>query len=155
MAFDLKHAGLVRDRPSARTLRRIALSGHLSSLDAPILEDIADELEELSAAKDQAYLERNQVVALLARCCPAGTQPTAIPGWHAEWNGCVYIDLPTGQASWHYHDSHAWLFSGLPPYPGEWDGHTTEEKYARIERWVQALDAAFQAFRPRRVKAAE
>lgn len=81
---------------------------------------------------DAAYLERNQVVAALAKCFPSGTKQTAIEGWDKEWHGCVFIDLPTGQASWHYHDSHAHLFAGLPEYQGVWDGHTTPEKYERL-----------------------
>lgn len=84
------------------------------------------------AAKDGAYRERNQLVALLASVFPAGIKRTEIEGWSPEWHGCVYIDLPNGQASWHYHDSEAHLFAHLPPYAGEYDGHTTEEKYARI-----------------------
>lgn len=86
----------------------------------------------LEADKDAAYLERNKLVALLASIYPAGIKRTAIDGWSDDWHGCVYIDLPWGQASWHYHDSHAALFEHLPPYNGEWDGHTTEGKYAAI-----------------------
>jgi hypothetical protein len=82
--------------------------------------------------KDAAYLERNQVVAALACAFPSGIARTAIEGWSDDWHGCVYIDLPNGQASWHYHDSHAYLFAHLPPYDGKWDGHTTEEKYIRL-----------------------
>ena len=82
--------------------------------------------------KDGAYLERNQVVAALAKCFPSGTAKTAIEGWSEDWHGCVYINLPTGQVSWHYHDSQAYLFADLPPYQGAWDGHTTPEKYARL-----------------------
>ncbi len=81
---------------------------------------------------DQAYNERNRLVALLASIFPAGTKRTEIEGWDPEWHGCVYIDLPNGQASWHYHDREAHLFAHLPPYAGEWDGHTTEQKYERI-----------------------
>jgi hypothetical protein len=81
---------------------------------------------------DEAYHERNQLVALLARLYPSGRKRTAIEGWDPEWNGCVYIDLPTGQASWHYHDREAELFADLPEYAGEWDGHTTEQKYQRV-----------------------
>lgn len=33
----------------------------------------------------------------------------------------VYIDLPTGQVSWH-----------MPAFAIEYDGHTTDEKYQRI-----------------------
>ncbi len=96
------------------------------------------ERDEARQRKDAAYLERNQVVALLARLFPSGIRKTAIEEWDEEWHGCVYIDLPTGQVSWHYHDSHAHLFADLPPYFEEYDGHTTEEKYKR----VQAVDAA-------------
>jgi hypothetical protein len=62
----------------------------------------------------------------------AGRKRTAIEGWSPEWHGCVYIDLPTGQVSWHFHDDQAHLFAFLPPYEGEWDGHDTPEKYRRV-----------------------
>jgi hypothetical protein len=89
-------------------------------------------LAELEAAKDGAYLERNKLVLLLASMFPSGIKRTAIPGWSDDWHGCVYIDFPWGQASWHYHDSQAYLFAHLSPYLGEWDGHSTETKYAAI-----------------------
>ena len=88
---------------------------------------------------DDAYLERNRLVALLARVYPSGLKRTAIEGWEPEWHGCVYIDTPAGQMSWHYHDRDAWLFEGLPEYDGEWDGHTTEQKYERL--WILTCDA--------------
>jgi hypothetical protein len=72
------------------------------------------------------------LVAFLARLYSSGVKRSVIEGWEPEWLGCVYIDLPTGQASWHYHDSEAGLFVDLPEYDKEWDGHTTDEKYARV-----------------------
>ncbi len=96
------------------------------------LQALRDEVARLKERKDGAYLERNQVVATLAKCFPSGIARTAIDGWDEEWHGCVYIDLPTGQVSWHYHDSQAHLFAGLPPYNRAWDGHSTEEKYQRL-----------------------
>ena len=99
-----------------------------------IQADAAAEIERLRAALDSAYNERNRLVAFLARLFPSGLKYTAIPGWDEAWHGCVYIDLPTGQASWHYHDREAYLFDGLPPYSGDWDGHSTELKYERIAR---------------------
>ncbi len=81
-----------------------------------------------------AYTERNRLVAFLARQFPSGLKRTAIPGWDPEWHGCVFIDTPEGQMSWHYHDNDADLFDGLPQYQGEWDGHSTPEKYARLAR---------------------
>ena len=97
-----------------------------------LFAECADRIETLEAARDRAYTERNRLVALLATLFPSGTKKTAIPGWDEAWHGCVYIDLPNGQASWHYHDSEAHLFAHLPPYQGDWDGHSTEEKYSRI-----------------------
>lgn len=83
-------------------------------------------------AKDAAYKERNQLVALLSTCFPSGKAKTAIEGWDEAWHGCVYIDFPWGQASWHYHSDDEQMFAHLPPYTKTWDGHTTEEKYAAI-----------------------
>lgn len=94
-------------------------------------------IAELKERKDHDYLERNMVVALLATLFPSGILKTAIPSWDPEWHGCVYIDLPTGQVSWHYHDSQEHLFKHLPPYQGEWDGHTTDEKYQRVLNLMQ------------------
>lgn len=90
---------------------------------------------ELSVARDlrdYAYAERNKVVAALAKLFPSGTARTAIEGWDPEWHGCVYIDLPTGQVSWHYQDAEAHLFASLPAYTKPWDGHDTAEKYRRL-----------------------
>ena len=89
-------------------------------------------------ATDAAYKERNQLVALLSTCFPSGKAKTAIEGWDESWHGCVYIEFPWGQASWHYHDSDAWMFEHLPPYKGQWDGHTTEQKYEAIAAAIRA-----------------
>lgn len=101
------------------------------------LAEVERERDDLRARKDEAYLERNQCVALIARMAialgyRAGTARTAIEDWSDDWHGCVYIDLPAGQVSWHYHDSQAHLFDWLPPYCGDWDGHDTPEKYQRV-----------------------
>lgn len=91
-----------------------------------------------SARKDSAYIERNQCVALIARMAlelggrTVFVTKTAIEGWDQEWHNCVYIYLPTGQVSWHFHDCEAHLFDDLPKVGCAWDGHTTEEKYVRV-----------------------
>lgn len=94
-------------------------------------------LAKMRDRKDAAYFERNQCVALIARMAialgyTAGVAKTAIPGWSEDWHGCVYIDLPTGQVSWHFHDSQSHLYTDLPPYTRAWDGHDTPEKYLRV-----------------------
>ncbi len=88
----------------------------------------AELLTRLQVEKDAAYLERNQVVAALSKCFPAGVSvDPSEPDWPV-----VLIDLPTGQVSWHFHSSSADLIAHLPPYVGEWDGHDTPEKYRRL-----------------------
>lgn len=94
----------------------------------------ADERE----AANNAYRERNQLVALRSTLFPSGKAKTAIEGWDEAWHGCVYIDFPWGQASWHYHTDDEWMFSHLPPYTKVWDGHTTEAKYAAIAAGIRA-----------------
>jgi hypothetical protein len=94
--------------------------------------------EEEQTALDGAYRERNQLVALLAALFPAGIAKTRIEGWDPEWENCVFIELPTGQVSWHYHDREADLFAHLPAYTKPWDGHTTAEKYARVRRLTRS-----------------
>ena len=109
------------------------------SLYALRMNHYADELEaerdDLRARKDGAYEERNRLVAAIAKMFPASLErhPDADSDWEDDWRWVVYIDLPTGQASWHIHDSHLPLFDGLPRLQGrKWDGHSTLEKYARL-----------------------
>lgn len=128
-------SGLTKDHSLIERLRdcvAVTFSAGLHGAEADCRE-AADEIERLRSAKDAAYLERNRLVALMATLYRSGLKPTAIEGWSPDWHNCVYIDFPWGQASWHYHDSHAYLFEGLTPYEGSWDGHSTEQKYAGIE----------------------
>ncbi len=99
---------------------------------ANYIVELKNEIQQLKKQKRAVYTERNRLVAFIASMFPSGIKETDIPGWDKEWHGCVYIDLPNGQASWHYHESQANMFAHLPRYEGEWDGHTTEEKYNRI-----------------------
>jgi hypothetical protein len=104
---------------------------------AALYEKAEDECDVLRERKDGAYLERNQCVALIARMAlrmgrTVVVTRTAIEGWSEDWHGCVYIELPTGQVSWHFHDSQAELFSDLPRGDMTWDGHDTPEKYRRV-----------------------
>lgn len=108
------------------------------------LEDLRDlsseadaEMSEAYAQKDAAYTERNQCVALIARMAISAGLDVAVGRTTNEqdpaWNNAVFISLPTGQVSWHFHDREAHLFEGLPFGFRDWDGHTTEHKYARVK----------------------
>lgn len=98
------------------------------------VDDLNEQLEDMRKRKDAAYLERNQLVALLSKVFPSVRSKTAIEGWSDDWHQVVYISLPNGQASWHFHDSQQYLFKHLPFIKDySWDGHTTEEKYERVD----------------------
>ncbi len=110
-----------------------------------ILDDREVEVGRLRAEKDEAYRQRNHLVAALARLFPSGIRATNIEGWEPDWHGCVYIDLPTGQISYHYHDSQEALFAALPSYTKTWDGHDKEAVHARLHdlrlrpRWREGM----------------
>jgi hypothetical protein len=58
-------------------------------------------------AKDQAYSERNQLVAFLSRLYPSHlkTHPATDTDWESDWRTIVCIHSPAGQLTWHIHDS--------------------------------------------------
>ena len=103
------------------------------------LTQVLVERDQERAAKDQAYHERDQLVALLANLFPSSLErhPDADTTWEEDWRWLVFVDLPTGQCSWHIHDSELPWFDHVPgPSGWEWDGHTTKEKYTRIRQYV-------------------
>lgn len=81
------------------------------------------------------YRERAHLVAHLAAIYPAtmGADPEA-PAWPV-----VTIWLPTGPACWHIALADLNLFSHVPPGRNGWDGHTTDEKYERLDQWTKFL----------------
>ena len=103
--------------------------------------DATAEIERLTRKKDGAFDERMHLVAALARMYPSGIRDTTTPGWTPAWKGCVYIDLPTGQISYHYHLRHASLFEALPPYSQPWDGHDKTCVHERLDALWNRKDA--------------
>ncbi len=104
--------------------------------------NLYDRISELENQKNNAYKERNLCVALIAKLAlqlgyKVGGSLHVGDNWDDDWRHIVFIDIPTGQLSWHIHDSEVPNFNFLSEYPGAWDGHTTEEKYNRIKSWTQ------------------
>lgn len=96
------------------------------------------EVAELRKQKNDVYSERNKCVAVMLRMAlqlglkaGVGAHPASDANWEADWRTIVFIDLPTGQVSWHFHASELRLLFDAPAYTGEWDGHSTDEKYLR------------------------
>lgn len=86
---------------------------------------------------DALYQERAQVVIAFARSAMAlglkvgfALDPAEGPEWPV-----LFVDLPTGQVSWHLTAQQRATVPDIGEYDGEWDGHSTDEKYARLAAW--------------------
>jgi hypothetical protein len=86
----------------------------------------------LRAAKDQAYAERDCLVSALSKTYPSHLCRHDGPDWEDDWRNIVCIHLPTGQATWHIHDSELRWFGHLGREDAHWDGHSIKEKYERL-----------------------
>lgn len=98
-------------------------------------------IDSYMTALDAAYAERNAVVLAFARMAVMWGWRVGVLRDDAEpdWPVLV-IDTHSGQVSWHFKADE--LPEGeFDPYPGEWDGHTTPEKYARLARIGEPTDA--------------
>lgn len=94
------------------------------------------------------YRERAHLVALLAAVYPShiGHTDPAAPD-----RAVATLQLPTGQATWHIEDDDEDLFQHVehdPAHSFAWDGHSTEEKYARIRTLTAEIAAAQEATEP-------
>lgn len=101
------------------------------------IADLEHQLAEACSAKDAAYTERDRLVCALSKAFPSflGRHSPDDVAWDDDWRWIVFVELPTGQASWHIHDSEREWFNHLAVRTGSalWDGHTTEEKYRRLD----------------------
>lgn len=100
-----------------------------------IKQETALAVEKERESKDEAYRERNMLVCALTKLFPAylARHDENDTTWEKDWMWIVYIDLPTGQVSWHIHDSERLKFSHLELKENKWDGHNTERKYQRLQ----------------------
>src|ERR1700676_4276282 len=88
----------VREAQVAKDTKRLEAraGGELAYLDR------AEKVErELEAQKDEAYRERDQLVAALSKLFPSSLErhPEEDATWDADWRWIVFFDLPTGQAT--------------------------------------------------------
>lgn len=101
--------------------------------------------EDISKQKNQAYAERNKVVAALAHLI--NDLSVFVQGfdvkiaqhdpndkiWDSDWRTILVLTINGKQMTWHFHDSEKYLLEGLQPSVDyKWDGHSTEEKYKRL-----------------------
>lgn len=89
---------------------------------------------------DDVYRERAHLVALIAYLFPAYMTPSldlTEPGW---WTVFVYAGQK--QLTWHIAPTDLDLFAHVrkvtPTDPAvQWDGHTTDDKYSRIQDYIK------------------
>lgn len=104
----------------------------------------------LAKERDGAYRERAHLVALLAAMTDGAVIAYATdvdePGWQI-----VYLTIGARQCSWHISPRDADLFAHVERVDiadprAQWDGHTTEAKYAWIaeqaSEWAQQCGPA-------------
>ncbi|MGY6019559.1 hypothetical protein [Streptomyces spinosirectus] len=99
------------------------------------LLDQQSEINTLTAERDGAYRERAHLLALLATLTDAVlayARDVDEPGWQI-----LYLNIGGRQCSWHIAPRDADLFAHVERVPiedprAQWDGHTTEAKYAHI-----------------------
>ena len=86
---------------------------------------------------DDLYRERAHLVAHLAALYPShiGTDPSE-PDWPV-----VYVDTEAGQLSWHLSAADLPFFAHVPRGDADWDGHTTAQKYARLDNLTRTIAA--------------
>jgi hypothetical protein len=84
----------------------------------------------------EAYLDRNLAVQVIAVMANRLGYHMGIRNRNDEWP-ILYIDLPTGQVSWHLPSQE--LIGNFPDYMGEWDGHDVVEKRDRLRKFVEVL----------------
>ncbi|MFB7907669.1 hypothetical protein ACFC1T_14650 [Kitasatospora sp. NPDC056076] len=102
---------------------------------APAIEALIQRAEQAEAERDGAYHERAHLTAWLATTHPAVITPatdTDEPGWQL-----LYLTVGGRQLSWHIHPRDAELYAHVEHVQSDdpraqWDGHTTEQKYAAI-----------------------
>ena len=85
----------------------------------------------------EIYEARARLTALLAAIYPSyfGSDPGE-PDWPV-----LYIETDAGQLSWHINKKDMHLFEHVVIVEDgpSWDGHSTEEKYRRIESLIKEI----------------
>lgn len=102
---------------------------------------VCEERDELRKAQGALYRERAHLTAFLAACYPS----VQCPDFDDDEYRLLYVTTPAGQLSWHVQVDDADDLLGHVPHDGageDWDGHTTEEKYERLDEMTRRLAAA-------------
>jgi hypothetical protein len=85
----------------------------------------------------ELYRERSRLIAFLASRFNCSLEPARDCEDDPDFNWVLYVDMPTGQVSWHIADWDLDLFDFVKRNEGRvWDGHDNDEKYKRIKTYI-------------------
>jgi hypothetical protein len=109
----------------------------MTNIELPSQEVLHERLQQCEAALDTAYRERAHLVAWLATHYSAVI--TKAPDVNEPSWQIVYLQAADRQLSWHIAPRDADLYGHVQQVTADdpraqWDGHTTEEKYALIRQ---------------------
>lgn len=102
------------------------------------LRQLTNQIQVLGDQKDNAYKERDYLVAVLTKLWPSHIlqhQPGEDPHWEADWMTVICVHIAGRHLGWHIHDSERHLFSHLMNSPLQvhgYDGMSTAEKYGHL-----------------------
>lgn len=101
-------------------------------------------MSDLGSQEDinKVYTERNACVGMAYIMATALGYNVGVKVEDPQWP-IIFIDLPTGQVSWHIPigDLASYFpYGRIPAYSGEYDGHSTEEKYSRLALYADQAE---------------
>jgi len=80
------------------------------------------------SSKNKAYREVAEMASALAHIYPSWVN---VDPQEPDWP-VLYAELPSGQVSWHFSPDDLDLIADIPRGGEPWDGHTREERSARL-----------------------
>lgn len=112
--------GYLSQRPGSQSAHSALITVRITP--EAVLRQVLDDIVRHDTDYQTRYVLVFQAVPLALQCgYAAGIRiDPAEPEWPV-----VYIELPTGQVSWH-----------MPQFDPAFDGHTTDEKFARIRAYL-------------------
>lgn len=85
---------------------------------------------------DEAYYDRNLIAQLAVKLAIQCGLKAGVRDRDSAW-AIAYIELPTGQVSWHIPMNE--VIPGLPDFNDNWDGHDLKTKRNRVVDFVESV----------------
>jgi hypothetical protein len=136
----------VRDQRTEQLANRLSYAAHVAADERGRAYNAEQRAEQLEIERDQAYRERAHLLAWLAALHPANAVITPAPDVDEPGWQLLYLLVGGYQMSWHIAPRDSDLFNHVEHVAADdpraqWDGHSTTEKYERIQQHTQRVAA--------------